>query len=168
MRLLATMKAPAWVAATTLREMTSLKAGSAAVYSDGHTDSAALCSALNMPTNNCKAATHLQGGAVLRQWGWVSSDISSAIVTTYTSLKQICLPSACNGRALIHCYMNVNASAMAIMSHYQFSVKGCGEETNSEMRLTRAPLTSSPAEAALSNPANAFSTTPLLTCRTII
>ena len=60
MRLLATMKAPAWVAATTLRDTTSLKAGSAAVYSDGHTDSAALCSALRIPTSSFRAATHLQ------------------------------------------------------------------------------------------------------------
>ena len=36
------------------------------------------------------------------------------------------------------------------------------------MRLTRAPLTSSPAEAAFKSPANAFSTTPLLTCRAYI
>ena len=60
MRLLATMNAPACVAATTLRETTSLKAGSAAVYSDGHTDRAALCSALRIPTNSFSAATHLQ------------------------------------------------------------------------------------------------------------
>ncbi len=60
MRLLATMKAPACVAATTLRETTSLKAGSAAVYSDGHTERAALCSALKIPTSSLRAATHLQ------------------------------------------------------------------------------------------------------------
>ena len=60
MRLLVTMKAPACVAATTLRETTSLKAGSAAVYSEGQTYSAALCSALRMSTSSFRAATHLQ------------------------------------------------------------------------------------------------------------